>query len=181
MSLNLKDGNNKKTGHPVELKKIIQLLGFLLLFIILINIWSYITTKEIHKPENMANVKQEHKVEMDEMDILMEKLKKEKESRDSKQPKDKNIISTKVEKVEMTKPKNDEPPYQPNTQPTQNTQNVQQLFNKINTKKEQKMTRYEDWVDEPKDAPEPNNEQDEVIEKNELIKINSEKDQQEER
>ena len=180
MSLNLKGKNNKKTGHPVELKKIIQLLGFLLLFIILINIISYITTKEVHKPENMDKIKQEHKAEMDEMDILMEKLKKEKELRDSKQPKDKNIISTKVEKAEI-KPKNDEPPYQPNVQNTQNTQNVQQLFNKVNTKKEQKMTRYEDWVDEPKETPESNNGQDEVIEKNELIKINSEKDQQEER
>lgn len=166
-----------------DCRKIIKLLGLLILFIILINIWSYITTKEVHKPENMDIIKQEHKVEMDEMDILMEKLKKEKESRDSKQHKDKNIISTKAEMSKRSKvisQKKDtqyEPKYLQSQQNTQPTQNVQQLFNKINVKKEQKMIRYEDWVDEHKETPETNVGQDEVIEKNELIKINSEKDQ----
>ena len=46
------------------------------------------------------------------------------------------------------------------------------------------MTRYEDWVDEPDEFNNPNEQidktnnakQDEIINKNELMKINSEKD-----
>ena len=204
MSLNI---NGKKTGKdeknrknikliPIYIfkNKIVQLILFFITFLIFSDIISYFNNKETFKPANMEAIKAEHKKEMDEMDILMEKLKKEKELRDSKKE-----ISTnsKIENKDISKIKNlTVQPNQPNqNQPSPNRQEqktVGQLFNNTNikpVKKEQKMTRYEDWVDEPNDTNDTNDQidktnntnQDEVIKKNELMEINSEKDTEVER
>ena len=184
MSLNI---NGKKTGKDeknIKIKyifknKIVQLILFFITFIIGINIISYFNNKETFKPDNMEAIKAEHKKEIDEMDILMEKLKKEKELRDSKKEVSTNNSINKEIKNTQVQPVQPEP------------KSVTQLFNNVNStnntknvnngKKEQKMTRYEDWVDEPADTNEQidktnNAKQDEIINKNELMKINSEKD-----
>ena len=205
MSLNIngkktgKDDKNRKNIKLIHMyifkNKVVQLILFFIAFLIGINVISYFNNKETFKPTNMEAVKAEHKKEMDEMDILMEKLKKEKELRDSKKE-----ISTnsKIENKDISKIKNlTVQPNQPNQNqlPSPNRQEqktVGQLFNNTNikpVKKEQKMTRYEDWVDEPNDTNDTNEQidktnnakQEEIINKNELMQINSEKDTEVER
>lgn len=200
MSLNIngkktgKDDKNRKNIKLIHMyifkNKVVQLILFFIAFLIGINVISYFNNKETFKPTNMEAVKAEHKKEMDEMDILMEKLKKEKELRDSKKEVSTN---SKIENKDISKIKN--LTVQPNQkqQPSPNQQEqktVGQLFNNTkntnNVKKEQKMTRYEDWVDEPADTNEQidktnNAKQEEIINKNELMQINSEKDTEVER
>lgn len=195
MSLNIngkktgKDDKNRKNIKLIHMyifkNKVVQLILFFIAFLIGINVISYFNNKETFKPTNMEAVKAEHKKEMDEMDILMEKLKKEKELRDSKKE---VLVNNKSINKEI---KNTQ------VQPVQPEQkSVSQLFNNVNNnnntknannvKKEQKMTRYEDWVDEPADTNEQidktnNAKQEEIINKNELMQINSEKDTEVER
>lgn len=181
MSLNIngkktgKDEKNRKFVHIAHIFKneIIQLILFFITFLIGINVISYFNNKESFKPTNMEVIKVEFKKEMDEMDNLIEKLKKEKElSNSKKEVSTNNSINKEIK----------------NTQVQPEQKSVSQLFNNVNNnnnvkniKKEQKMTRYEDWVDEPADTNEQidktnNAKQDEIINKNELMKINSEKD-----
>ena len=89
MSLNINGKKTSKNRKNIKLvhifkNKILQLVLFFITFLIFINVISYFNNKETFKPTNMEAIKVEHKKEMDEMDILMEKLKKEKELRDSK-------------------------------------------------------------------------------------------------
>lgn len=183
MSLNIngkktsKDEKNRKLAHIFK-NKIIQLILFFIAFLIFINVISYFNNKESFKPDSVEVIKGEHKKEMDEMDILMEKLKKEKELRDSKQSKEKSPKETKEIK-EIQKVESKSIPQLFEKIPNDTNQNTSNSTNKP-VKKEQKMTRYEDWVDEPEDDTNTIK-QEEVIKKNELMKNDSEKDTEVER
>ena len=158
----------------------VRLILFFIFMVISINVISHISGNELHKPEDMTQIKTENKKQLDDMDILMEKLKKEKELRESKevkQSKEPQKISKEIREVREIR-----------ETPKVESKSIQQLYENVpNTspkpvKKEQKMTRYEDWVDEPNDVIDSTNnlKQDEVIKKNELM-IDSEKDTEVER
>lgn len=195
MSLNIngkktgKDDKNRKNIKLIHMyifkNKVVQLILFFIAFLIFSDIISYFNNKETFKPTNMEAVKAEHKKEMDEMDILMEKLKKEKELRDSKKEVLVNNKSINKE-IKNTQVQPIQPEPKSVSQLFNNVNNNNNTKNANNVKKEQKMTRYEDWVDEPADTNEQidktnNAKQEEIINKNELMQINSEKDTEVER
>ncbi len=160
--------------------KLIQLMLFFILMVFSINIISHISNKETYKPDNMTKVKVEHEKQMDDMDILMEKLKKEKELKNSKQSKEnkENKDNKDIREFKATPEIREVQKVEPKSVSTLFEKIPNDINNSKPVKKEQKMTRYEDWVDEPNDN---NIKQDEIIKTNELMNINSEKDTEVER